>query len=301
MSLRRSRRASRWRSSGPTARARRRCCRSSPACRRRRRARSAARPRDVGWVPAAAGGLRASSRSPRTCALFARLERCRRPATRSSSGCSSQTGLARPRRRRARDAVGRQPPAREHRRRPARRPAVLLLDEPSSSLDPRQRERLWEFVGGLAARRHRGRVHHAQRRRGRALRRPRARAGRRRAALRGHAGGAARGGRQRRPRLRGGVRRASCTSAGTERARRAFLLARTCRSCGARRCWSALLVVYPVVIALLIGLALSKRAGQAAGRDPQRAARADGRRSVAGHDGRRQRLRQRAVRVDRRR
>jgi ABC-2 type transport system ATP-binding protein len=30
-------------------------------------------------------------------------------------------------------------------------PTVLLLDEPSSSLDPRQRERLWEFIGGLAA------------------------------------------------------------------------------------------------------------------------------------------------------
>jgi ABC-2 type transport system ATP-binding protein len=29
-------------------------------------------------------------------------------------------------------------------------PAVLLLDEPSASLDPRQRERLWEFIGGLA-------------------------------------------------------------------------------------------------------------------------------------------------------
>jgi ABC-2 type transport system ATP-binding protein len=28
-------------------------------------------------------------------------------------------------------------------------PAVLLLDEPSSSLDPRQRERLWEFVTAL--------------------------------------------------------------------------------------------------------------------------------------------------------
>ncbi len=30
-------------------------------------------------------------------------------------------------------------------------PAVLLLDEPSASLDPRQRERLWKFIGGLAA------------------------------------------------------------------------------------------------------------------------------------------------------
>ncbi|MDQ6606980.1 MAG: ABC transporter ATP-binding protein [Actinomycetota bacterium] len=31
-------------------------------------------------------------------------------------------------------------------------PAVLLLDEPSSSLDPRQRERLWQFIGALAGR-----------------------------------------------------------------------------------------------------------------------------------------------------
>jgi ABC-2 type transport system ATP-binding protein len=31
-------------------------------------------------------------------------------------------------------------------------PGVLLLDEPSSSLDPRQRERLWEFIDGLAER-----------------------------------------------------------------------------------------------------------------------------------------------------
>jgi ABC-2 type transport system ATP-binding protein len=29
-------------------------------------------------------------------------------------------------------------------------PTVLLLDEPSTGLDPRQRERLWEFVLGLA-------------------------------------------------------------------------------------------------------------------------------------------------------
>jgi len=31
-------------------------------------------------------------------------------------------------------------------------PAVLVLDEPSSSLDPRQRERLWRFVLGLSER-----------------------------------------------------------------------------------------------------------------------------------------------------
>jgi ABC-2 type transport system ATP-binding protein len=31
-------------------------------------------------------------------------------------------------------------------------PAVLLLDEPSTALDPRQRERLWQFVGGLTER-----------------------------------------------------------------------------------------------------------------------------------------------------
>jgi ABC-2 type transport system ATP-binding protein len=30
-------------------------------------------------------------------------------------------------------------------------PAALLLDEPSASLDPRQRERLWGFISGLAA------------------------------------------------------------------------------------------------------------------------------------------------------
>ena len=31
-------------------------------------------------------------------------------------------------------------------------PSALLFDEPSSSLDPRQRERLWTFIGGLTGR-----------------------------------------------------------------------------------------------------------------------------------------------------
>jgi len=31
-------------------------------------------------------------------------------------------------------------------------PAVLLLDEPSASLDPRQRARLWEFIAAMAGR-----------------------------------------------------------------------------------------------------------------------------------------------------
>jgi ABC-2 type transport system ATP-binding protein len=31
-------------------------------------------------------------------------------------------------------------------------PPLLALDEPSSALDPRQRERLWRFVRGLAER-----------------------------------------------------------------------------------------------------------------------------------------------------
>ncbi|MGH2881308.1 MAG: AAA family ATPase, partial [Solirubrobacteraceae bacterium] len=31
-------------------------------------------------------------------------------------------------------------------------PSALLLDEPSASLDPRQRERLWEFIAALAGR-----------------------------------------------------------------------------------------------------------------------------------------------------
>ena len=87
-------------------------------------------------------------------------------------------------------------------------PDVLLLDEPSAALDPRQRARLWEFVGGLARA---GTtvvyathdIAEAER-----ARRPAAGPRRRRAAVLGHAGGAGGGhGRPRRRRLRGGLRR----------------------------------------------------------------------------------------------
>jgi ABC-2 type transport system ATP-binding protein len=56
---------------------------------------------------------------------------------------------------RARDEVGRLSGGNQQRLNIAlgllRSPPALLLDEPSASLDPRQRERLWGFIGSLAA------------------------------------------------------------------------------------------------------------------------------------------------------
>ena len=77
---------------------------------------------------ARSAGSRSSRRSTRKLTvaenlrLFARLERVADPDA-AVARMLEQTGLRRPRRRRARHAVGRQPPARQHRRRPARRPA----------------------------------------------------------------------------------------------------------------------------------------------------------------------------------
>ena len=87
-------------------------------------------------------------------------------------------------------------------------PAVLLLDEPSAGLDPRQRERLWEFVlalagGGTTVIFSTHNIQEAER-----YGEPPARARRRRDALRRHAGRASRRGPGvGRARLRGGVRR----------------------------------------------------------------------------------------------
>ncbi|HEU4975090.1 MAG TPA: ABC transporter ATP-binding protein [Baekduia sp.] len=105
-------------------------------------------PRDVGWVPqqpAVYGKLTVEE----NLRLFARLERVEDPDG-VVDRMLDQTGL----RERARDELGTLSGGNRQRVNIAvgllAQPEVLLLDEPSSSLDPRQRERLWEFVAALA-------------------------------------------------------------------------------------------------------------------------------------------------------
>jgi ABC-2 type transport system ATP-binding protein len=107
-------------------------------------------PREVGWVPqqpALYGKLSVAE----NLRLFARLERVADPEA-AVARMLEQSGL----RERAHDEVSRLSGGNRQRVNIAigllAEPAVLLLDEPSAALDPRQRARLWEFVGGLAAR-----------------------------------------------------------------------------------------------------------------------------------------------------
>ncbi len=108
------------------------------------------RPWRVGWVPKQPAVYRRLSVA-QNLRLFARLESLADPEA-AVSAMLTQTGLEE----RADDEVGRLSVGNQQRVNIAvgllSEPAVLLLDEPSAALDPRQRERLWEFISGLAGR-----------------------------------------------------------------------------------------------------------------------------------------------------
>jgi len=106
-------------------------------------------PREVGWVPQQPAVYSKLSVAE-NLRLFARLEKVADPEA-VVARMLGQTGLAE----RAGDELGTLSGGNRQRVNIAigliAEPPVLLLDEPSASLDPRQRARLWEFVGGLAA------------------------------------------------------------------------------------------------------------------------------------------------------
>ena len=106
--------------------------------------------RPFGWVPQDPA-LYSKLSVAENLRLFARLERVGDPE-RAVQRMLAQTGLED----RAGEEVGRLSGGNQQRVNIAIgllcEPPGLLLDEPSASLDPRQRERLWEFIAGLADR-----------------------------------------------------------------------------------------------------------------------------------------------------
>jgi ABC-2 type transport system ATP-binding protein len=106
-------------------------------------------PREVGWVPQSPA-VYAKLSVAENLRLFARLEKVADPDA-AVAAMLEQTGLVD----RAGDELGTLSGGNRQRVNIAvgllADPPVVLLDEPSSSLDPRQRERLWEFIGALAA------------------------------------------------------------------------------------------------------------------------------------------------------
>ncbi len=106
-------------------------------------------PREVGWAPqqtALYGKLTVAE----NLELFARLERVADPRA-AAAAMLEQTGLTA----RAGEQLARLSGGNRQRVNVAAGllgdPPVLALDEPSASLDPAQRERLWTFVKGLTA------------------------------------------------------------------------------------------------------------------------------------------------------
>jgi ABC-2 type transport system ATP-binding protein len=102
----------------------------------------------IGWVPQQTA-LYAKLTVAENLRLFARLERCA-DVDAVVDRMLDQTGL----RERAGDQVSTLSGGNRQRVNIAigllAQPDVLLLDEPSAALDPRQRERLWRFIGALA-------------------------------------------------------------------------------------------------------------------------------------------------------
>jgi ABC-2 type transport system ATP-binding protein len=107
-------------------------------------------PREVGWVPQQQAVYSKLSVAE-NLRLFARLEKVA-DADAAVGRMLDQAGL----RDRARDALGTLSGGNRQRVNIAigllADPPVLLLDEPSAALDPRQRARLWEFIEGLSGR-----------------------------------------------------------------------------------------------------------------------------------------------------
>jgi ABC-2 type transport system ATP-binding protein len=104
----------------------------------------------VGWVPQQPA-LYSKLSVSENLRLFARLEKVADPEG-AVTRMLALTGLAE----RADDEAGRLSGGNQQRVNIAIgllcEPDALLLDEPSASLDPRQRERLWEFIGQLSGR-----------------------------------------------------------------------------------------------------------------------------------------------------
>jgi ABC-2 type transport system ATP-binding protein len=107
-------------------------------------------PGEVGWVPQQPA-LYSRLSVAENLELFARLERNPNPRA-AVAAMLEQTGL----RERAGERVERLSGGNRQRVNIAigllSEPTVLVLDEPSSSLDPRQRERLWRFICALSQR-----------------------------------------------------------------------------------------------------------------------------------------------------
>jgi len=105
-------------------------------------------PREVGWVPQQ-GAVYSKLSVAENLRLFARLEKVADPDA-AVDRMLEQTGLTD----RADDELSKLSGGNKQRVNIAvgllADPPVLLLDEPSSALDPRQRERLWEFILNLA-------------------------------------------------------------------------------------------------------------------------------------------------------